>query len=187
VTTCGARLVPRVVPVDDFLQLLLHITAQEGLLVHNPSANRAVPPKNIVDRIRACASSFDNYPESVRESLRGMRNSARKEEHGALLDRNIPEGRGSSGFVNDFEHHAAANLIEPLFSLIDVIIRSVIGSSNSHYEEIVPGENAFIIDRWNQKMAVLFDPLREINGQHNTMQSSAATQSVSVNSIDNFL
>ena len=157
------RLIPRVVPVDDVLQLLLDVQAKEGLLVHDPSALRAVPTKNIVDRIRTCASSFDYYSDSIGKSLWGMGNAAREKEHGAFFYGNVTKSRGSSGFIHYFKHHTTANLVEPFLSLIYMVICSIIRPPDRHDEEIISRENAFIVDRWDQQMAIFFNPLWKID------------------------
>jgi hypothetical protein len=95
-----------------------------------------------------------------------------QEEHFAFGDYYVAEG----AFVDYFEHHGAAVLVEPFGGFVDVVVGAGVGTAydlefceKESFEKLGGAKvyhdchilviDAVVVDRWFEEMGVLFEPV----------------------------
>ena len=84
----------------------------------------AVPP-HAIDGIRGTLL-LQHDTDRVGEPYRVVRGVARQKKHLALADDDVPE----VPVVDHLEHHGALVLVEPLGSLVDVVVGAGVGAAD---------------------------------------------------------
>ena len=110
--------------IDCFFDLCPQISAMERFLVNHLFTLLAVPPEPVHAVCRA--RLFQDDADGVCETDGVMRCVRWKKEHLAFMDRYIAE----RSFVDHFEHHGALVLVEPFSSLVYVVIRPSIRTTD---------------------------------------------------------
>ena len=129
--TFPLRLVPREIHHGG-LDLRPEIGTMEGALVHHPATNLAVPAQPVQTALGPRLLEHD--ADGGREADGVMRRVGGQEEHFALADGHVAEDGavvGAGGvLLDDFEEHAAAVLVEPFGSRVDVVVCAGVGAAD---------------------------------------------------------
>ena len=104
------------------------------------------------------ALALDDEPDSVRRTLRRMRHARRQQQHFALMDRNVD----AAAVLHGPQRHRAFELIEELLARILVVVAAHVRAADHHDDELGMLEYAPVAHRRFEKLAMLFDPLLQV-------------------------
>lgn len=120
----------------------------KGRLVNLVPATLAVPSQAIDHIVRPAL--LDDETNRVGETNRVMGSVAGEEEHVALTDDDVAE----CAIVDDLKHHGTLVLVEPLRSLVNMVVGPGVGTADDHDGEVFIVD-AVIVDGRLQQMRVL--------------------------------
>ena len=106
----------------------------ECALVHHSAANLAVPAQPVQTALRPRLLEHDADGGGEADGV--VRRVGRQEEHFPFADGQVAEDGGAVGgvFVNDFEEHAAAVLVEPFRGWVDVVVCAGVRGAEDLFE-----------------------------------------------------
>lgn len=110
--------------LDGSLDLGAEIRAVKGGLVHDFAALLTVPAHAVDSALRPLLLKY--HADGVSEAYGVMRRVSRQQKHVALPNNNVPK----LAIVNDLQHHSALVLVEPLRSLVNVVVRPGVGTTD---------------------------------------------------------
>jgi len=142
-------------------QILDYVCNMEEAFVELVATLTAVPNKPI--ELVSAPLTFDNESDGVGEALRRMRNERRQHENFTFANlhiRKLPVLYGP-------QQHVALDLIEQFRSGIDVIVRARVRPADDHHYEFGARVDFPVGHRGLQKVAVILDPLCEIERRQN--------------------
>src|SRR6202171_1936303 len=158
-TGCVGRIAPEV--LEHRRQLLDDVGEVERLAVKLGAAFLADPEEGIA--LVGQPAPLDHQPHRVRPALRRVRRVGRKQEYFALLDGDLYR----LSLLQHAQDDVPFDLIEEFLAFIDVIIGARVGPTHHHHDEIaVPLPDLRVAHGRLQEMAVLVDPLVEIERLH---------------------
>src|SRR5690554_5284072 len=117
--------------------------------------------------------ALNHQTDAVSETLRRMRHFGRQQENLTLANRNVLR----LAFVDDFEQHIAFDLVEKFRAFIVVIVTALIRTTDHHDDEIFIRPDHLVAHRGLEQVAMLLDPLHEIDGHTGQHGSSRIIRS----------
>lgn len=145
------------VAVEDRSELLFNIHQLEKLLVEFVVASFAEPHEAV--QLARATLTLDDEPDRVRGPLRRVRDAGGEQKHVSFPDDDVPDG----AVLEDAEHQVTLDLVEKLRPVLDVEIRSRVGSAHHHADEFAVLPDHLVPDRRLEQVAVFLDPGGEID------------------------
>src|SRR5262249_40145685 len=141
-------LLTRLESLNDRLELLAQVDQVKFRIVNGCAALLAIPAHVVVRFLSPFV--LDNQTDRIRGPLRRMGNPGWEQKNIALPDRNLAR----LAVFHDSEHDVAFELVEELFTRVDMIIGALIWAADDHDHEVaVPDQR---IPDWRlQQLPVL--------------------------------
>src|SRR5690606_22270397 len=157
----GAQVVGAVEALEHAEEILLDVAQVEEFLVELVVAAFAEPHQPVVLVRQPLA--LDHQADRTFRALWRMRHARRQQEGLAGADRDIAH----AAVLLDAQHHLALELVEPLRTFLPVVVGARIRAADHHDDEVAVVD-ALVAHRRPEQVAVLVDPLLEIQrrGDH---------------------
>ncbi len=104
--------------------------------------------------------TFDDETDGVRGATRRVGNAGWKQKQFAFSNLEI----AFFTILDDRERDIAFKLIKQLLAWVDVVVAATVRAADDHHDGFAVDPHAFVADGWAQEVAVLVDPVTQVDG-----------------------